>query len=286
MLPCRQLLLAVAIGLIPVLPVRAQRALPDDNLAYPVLITLKRGTGSGFFLNTAEAVFLVTAKHVFFDPDTQKLRDDQAELTSYSKDPSDQENNVMLLNLDALQVAGAIKGHSLHDIAVVKIGIISDKEEPPNNTQDSGKHTLSAIPGVIVSKMSKLGIVGVSLDHIKTFDQVLIGNDVIVFGYPTSLGLQAKPQFDLHRPLLRKGIVAGQNLQSRSIVLDCPVYWGNSGGPVIQVEATNPFQKSFSVIGVVGELVPFVDQGHTFMTANNSGYSIATPMDFVLELVK
>jgi hypothetical protein len=44
-------------------------------------------------------------------------------------------------------------------------------------------------------------------------------------------------------------------------------------------------QKSFTVIGVVGELVPFVDQGHTFVSTNNSGYSIATPMDFVVELI-
>jgi hypothetical protein len=47
----------------------AQRAIPDDNLAYPVLITLGNGSsGSGFFLNTSDAVYLVTAKHVLFNP--------------------------------------------------------------------------------------------------------------------------------------------------------------------------------------------------------------------------
>jgi hypothetical protein len=55
---------------------------------------------------------------------------------------------------------------------------------------------------------------------------------------------------------------------------------------VIQVEMKNIFQRGFFVIGVLGKLVPFVDQEHTFMSANNSGYSIATPMDVVLELVK
>ncbi len=57
MSPWKQLLLALTIALIPVLPARAQRALPDDNLAYPVLITFRGGTGSGFFLDAHDAVF-------------------------------------------------------------------------------------------------------------------------------------------------------------------------------------------------------------------------------------
>lgn len=50
--------------------VKAIRALPDDNLAYPVLITLKNSTGSGFYVNTNTGMYLVTAKHVLFDPVT------------------------------------------------------------------------------------------------------------------------------------------------------------------------------------------------------------------------
>src|SRR5271169_2963059 len=83
--------LAVIIGLPPVGSFAAsQRAIPDDNLAYPVLITLKNGsTGSGFFLNTDKAVYLVTAKHVLFHPATNRLLDRELELLSYSKDSSD-----------------------------------------------------------------------------------------------------------------------------------------------------------------------------------------------------
>ncbi len=146
MFQCRRLLFAVVIALIPVFPAGAQRALPDDNLAYPVLITLGNGTGSGFFLNAREAVFLVTAKHVLFDSDTQKLRDNKAELTSYSKDLSDEENNITLLNLEALQVTGTIKSNTLHDVVVIKIGIVSDEAEPPDNTQEPRKRTIRLIP--------------------------------------------------------------------------------------------------------------------------------------------
>ena len=52
----------------------AQRLIPGHNLAYPVLITLgDRGTHSGFFLNTSDTVFLVTAKRVLFDLSNQML---------------------------------------------------------------------------------------------------------------------------------------------------------------------------------------------------------------------
>lgn len=77
------------------------------------------------------------------------------------------------------------------------------------------QQTIKLLPGVTLSKSAKLGIVDVNTESVETFDQVLMGNDVLVFGYPTSLGLQAQPQLDLHRPLLRKGIVAGQNLQKK-----------------------------------------------------------------------
>jgi hypothetical protein len=289
MTPWNRSLLVLAIVVIPaVLPAKAQRALPDDNLAYPVLIAFKGSTGSGFFLNVNGAVFLITAKHVLFDPNTQKLRENQTELLSYSKDPSDQKNNLIALDFEALQAENAIKTHTVQDVVVVKIGDIKEVELPSKDPSEPKHQAIEPLMGVIFEKNANLGIVGVSIENVKTFDQVLIGNDVLVFGYPTSLGLQAQPQLDLHRPLLRKGIVAGQNLQRKSIVLDCPVYQGNSDGPVIQVESKNLLEKHFSVIGVIGEFVPFVDQGQrsTFITLNNSGYSIATPMDFVMELAK
>ncbi len=89
----------------------ANRAIPDDNLAYPVLITLKNGgTGSGFFVNTAKGIYLVTAKHVLFDPVTQKLLDVSAQLLSYSKDPADSTRNLAIVDLSVLQ-NGGVKHH-------------------------------------------------------------------------------------------------------------------------------------------------------------------------------
>jgi hypothetical protein len=64
---------------------RAQRAIPDDNLAYPVLITVPGELASGFFLNTETSVYLVTAKHVIFDPINGHLRNGPIRLLSYAR---------------------------------------------------------------------------------------------------------------------------------------------------------------------------------------------------------
>ena len=43
------------------------RDIPDDNLAYPVLISRdNKGVASGFYLNNGKEVYFVTAKHVLF----------------------------------------------------------------------------------------------------------------------------------------------------------------------------------------------------------------------------
>jgi S1-C subfamily serine protease len=280
---CRPLLLSAVIGLSLAHTAMARRAIPDDNLGYPVLISLKAGgSGSGFYLNNGSTVYLVTARHVLFDPTGHKLNSSEAELLSYSKDPADLDPNVLSVQLTALEQSGDLKAHRSEDVAVIKIGTFLAKVEPNSATASP----LSLSPGVTLQTSNENGLVTVSPDIVKTFNQVLTGNEVIEYGYPTSLGLQELPQLDLRRPLLRKGIVAGLNPQKRSIILDCPAYPGNSGGPVLQIE-NEVFQIHFEVIGVVREYVPFADVSRhsTFAIFNNSGYSIATPMDYVWELI-
>ncbi len=282
----------------------AQRAIPDDNLAYPVLITFAHGnTGSGFFLNSGKAIYLVTAKHVLFDPNTHVLIETHADLLSYSKDPSDPTTNRLSLDLAVLLASGNVKPHPSRDVAVIRLfDVIHELSaatpvQPPASNPHQINSTppvqlpirLSSVPGVQNVSTTSLGIVGANIDIVKTFDQVLIGNEVILFGYPSSLALQQLHQLDPYRPLLRKGIVAGTNPQNKSIILDCPVYFGNSGGPVLELDPQG-LGYNLRIIGVVDQFVPFIQTGGTptfaMQFALNSGYSIATPMDFVLELVK
>lgn len=284
---CRTLLLMVAIGMpFATRTVYAQRAIPDDNLAYPVLITLRNGaTGSGFYLNTGKAIYLVTAKHVLFDPATGKLLDVALDLLSYSKDSSDPVHNRATLDLSVLQSDGNIKPHPSEDVVVIKISTITGDLTLGARAMEKGASL--TVQGVTVTESATGGLLSANLDTVKSFEEVLTGNEVIVFGYPTSLGLQQLPQIDTHRPLLRKGIVAGTNPQKRSIVLDCPSYFGNSGGPVVELDRAG-FTTTFKIIGVISQYVPFADTGraNTFVMLSNSGYSIATPMNFVLDLVK
>ena len=281
---CRAALYAPVLGLVLIDGAVAKRAIPDDNLAYPVLITFKNDgtTGSGFYLNTDKAVYLVTARHVLFNPDTHKPRGVEIELLSYSKDPSDPRRNLVAVDLAILERDGNLKVHPSEDVAAVRIGEVdNDSASKPEGTL----RKLSTLPGVVFKEMAATGILGVPAENVKTFDQVLTGNEVILFGYPTSLGLKELPQLDPLRPLLRKGLVAGQNPQKRSIVLDCPSYPGNSGGLVLEIESEG-FQTHFYAIGVVREFVPFDIRSSYSQFILNSGYSIATPMDFVLELIR
>jgi S1-C subfamily serine protease len=248
--------------------------MPDDNLAYPVLITLKTGGGSGFYLNAKTAIYLVTAKHVLFDPNTGKLLDTTFDLWSYSKDLSDSTPNSFTVDTGVVGADSIIR-HPSEDVAILKVASVD-----PNTPG-----LIHYLPGIIVHTMAKAGILGVGPDAIKKFNEVLIGNAVIVLGYPTSLGLQTIPQIDSHRPLLRKGIVAGLNPGTHSIILDCPVYFGNSGGPVIEVDPEG-LGFRFKIIGIVSQYVPYADGGKTFLIMANSGYSVSTPMDYVLELIK
>lgn len=292
----------------------AQREIPDDNLAYPVLITLGNGNfGSGFFLNTKDSVYLVTAKHVLFDPTNQRLFDQHATLLSYSKDLSDSTPNRIVLDFAILQQAGKVKPHPSQDIVVVQVfnevsappplpgSNLSVPPQPPEAPPSQGSSPQAAQPvrnmlpvaGVQIVSYAASGILGADISALRTFDKVLVGNEAMVFGYPNSLGLQQFPQLDPNRPLLRKGIIAGTNQAKKSIILDCPVYFGNSGGPVLEMDR-GPFTTQLSIIGVVDQYVPFVQGGGSqsptmafaMQIQTNSGYSIAIPMDFVLELVK
>lgn len=255
------------------------RALPDDNLAYPILISPSTGgAGSGFYLNGAKGVYLVTARHVLFSDAGISLRAPEITAVSYPKDPSETGENRFRIALTTLQNNGNLQSHPERDVALARIGIPKPEEG-----------TFDLAPGVTAIKQAASGILGVSPTSIKTFDKVLVANEVFIFGYPTSLGLKNIPQLDYARPLLRKGIIAGKNDQLHTIILDCPVYPGNSGGPIVEVEQEG-LTLHFAIVGVVSEFVPVAEEwlnkthGYTNLEIGNSGYSVATPMDYVTEV--
>ena len=205
------------------------------------------------------------------------LLSNSATLLAYGKDPHDNGRNTLALDLVALNTTGNIRVHPTRDVALIKIGITAGA-------------VINLVNGVTSLSKASSGILGVSLANLERFTDVLVANEVCVFGYPRSLCLAQLAQLDPDRPLLRQGIVAGTNPAQHSIIIDCPLYPGNSGGPVLEVQDEG-LSRRFKVIGLVSKFVPFVEtwvetlHGWTNHSVSNSGYSIVVPSDFILELL-
>jgi hypothetical protein len=214
----------------------AVREIPDDNLVCPVKITLGNcanssgGEASGFFLNTKTATYLVTARHVLFAEQEHESKTiyllfyKQVSLSSYFSIPNEKEKKSSSSIYGDVEYKWKCKNSYDHDVAVIRRGEFSQVGE---------KRGVSSVLGVQAIESAYSGILGTSLDTIKKIDEVLTANEVYVFGYPTSIGVRDNPQIDYQKPLIRRGIIAGINDQKKTIILDCLVFAGNSGGPVL-----------------------------------------------------
>jgi len=233
-------------------------------------------------LNTGTHLYLITAKHVLFD--NLNLRGNTATLKCPSRIISDPTITIYQVNLEALIQAGEIFQHPTKDIAGFIIGTINP------NPAGVG-YSINLLNGINLIQQGSTGVVSVSsTTGIKFINQVLISNDVYMYGYPSSLGIKQSPQFDYTRPLLRKGIIANLYIAQGTIILDCPVYYGNSGGPAVQVEFHGN-HYSHHVIGVILQFIPYsenwINQSNniTHTEISNSGYSVALAMDYVFEML-
>ena len=178
-----------------------------------------------------------------------------------------------------------IRFHPTHDVAVVRFATSSTKTKLGFDTR-----IVSLVTNTVISS-TESAVVPMEVEGLRCLANVQIGDDVFVFGYPSSIGLRESPRFDYSKPLLRKGIISGIHDDAKTIIVDSAVYFGNSGGPVLEVEHVDLLVTRFSIIGVVSEMIPFVDlwenKRFDYMTANvsNSGYAVIEPVDFVLELL-
>lgn len=262
------------------------RYIPENNLAYPVLIKMdKNSCGSGFFLSSNQSFYLVTAKHVFLNPGSKELLcDKEFVITAYSQDPSIKTPMQIVVQWDLVKTN--FKAHTTADVVIIKLGTI--KVDPLTSEQK-----VFFFPGVKIAILPKgASIVWVDEKVFKKYEEVFISNEIFVLGYPVSIGQKGYEQIDINKPLIRHGIVAGKNENKRTIILDSPVYFGNSGGLVIEVDITTNGERRFLPIGIVSEYVPFVEELYslqhkeiTSINRTNSGYSVAVPIDVILDLI-
>ena len=260
----------------------------EPLLAHSVLILMTpaqnvEAAGTGFYLMSTQEFFMVTAKHVLFgsDPTSTNLVAREATLLSYGKGEDSELRATNILSLDELLRQSMIRVSTNQDVAVVKLG----SYEPPSRKVRLG----NAVKGLA----ARPSLFGFEMQHITLFDEVRAGTEAYIVGFPRSLGQSkfVRHAVDPDRPLFRRGVIAGKNPSQQNLVVDAPVYQGNSGGPLILKLRGDAGDEYLRLAGVVSEFVPFErvltdnrNQGFVLEIVN-SGYAVAIPMDAVLSLL-
>lgn len=243
-------------------------------------INVGESSGSGFLIKHGTDVYVVTAKHVLFKNNTASLIANEARIICYPliENRVATTPRIYRLDLEVLTSTGDLKVHATRDLVVIKIGSISVVD---------GNQSLNFLSSVTVIQQSAGGLVHYDMIASRRFADVEVTNEVFVLGYPISLSTPQMRQIDYDAPLVRKGIVAGKNNQTQNIILDCPVYGGNSGGLVLEIN-----EQSIHLIGIVVQFIPFVEQWTNTRfpelqntNLQNSGYSVAIPVDYIYELI-
>jgi hypothetical protein len=257
------------------------RAVPPTHMSLPVEIEIPVGNGkialgSGFLMiSQANFCYLVTAGHVIFDMKSQLLLGARALFRVAASDYHDTTRNELDADLVDLQSRNQIYRHKSADIVIIRLGSAND--------------TMIYLKGVTFSRRAITGLETRGVEMLQAYDDVFVGNDIYLYGYPSSIGLMNQQQFDMHMPLLRKGIIAGKFAPRHTLIIDCPVYKGNSGGPVLQASPAGDGGTTFKIIGIATQFIPF-DESRTNaispgMLFTNSGYSVVESSDKILELI-
>lgn len=256
--------------------------LPLNNLNYPVKILIGKSCGSGFLISYKNNVYLVTAKHVVYQKNNVsgdfELYDNKLNIICHTFLQQQLQHlpRKYELDLEKLIENNNLIYHETEDIIIFKLGSLNKEL------------VINFELGISIVQDADGSIVHYGLDNSRKFEDTEITNDVFVLGYPVSLGITNSNQISYDHPLVRKGIIAGKNYKNKTIILDCPVYGGNSGGMVLEINSNN-----IHLIGVVVEFVPFVDTWQNvhfagLMNSNfqNSGYSVAIPVDYIYDLIE
>lgn len=261
-----RLALLLAIGSALVTPLYAYR-LPDSCLAWPVLLD---NNPSGLYLQHRQSIYFVTAWHTLFDPEDARLRRSRITLRSYAQDRSILDPIVFELDLATLDKSHRILTSRTDDVAVVRIGDVTDRED--NTVRWTGA------PGVVAQAQPGPAQLVLGADEWNRFNQTQVSDDVFIFAQRPERG----------RPFVRKGALAGKDLEARRLIVDALVPPGSSGGPVIEIQEVGPRRWEPKLIGIVVESIPYRAEDTSENTAfvDNSGYAVVTPVDSILDLIE
>lgn len=252
--------------------------LPLNNLSYPIRLEFTDSVGTGFFINYKGKAYLVSAGHNFIDSVENKYEFCIA--IAYTSDIRKNKTWRLAINILESIANNHFFENVVEDVAVIYIGDIDGLNiKIPNEVK-------------VIEAQDEM-LISVKETAIREIEDVIISADVFVLGYPVSIGLEDMPQIDFEKPLVKKGSVAGINFDKKTIILDCEIYKGNSGSPVIQGVQIDLLNTEYKLIGVIVEYVAISqrqDAENIIETGKepyvNSGYSIAVAMNVVLDLIR
>jgi V8-like Glu-specific endopeptidase len=253
----------------------------NDTHCQPALVVQETGdgAGTGFFVRDSVAWYLVTAKHLILDPKSGKLLSEKFNVLAWSHDLSNDDRANISLKVSMALDSGKIFQNTKDDVVAIELGKVKN-----------GKEYLLSSYATLVSGSQAGMIRPVAINAYEDFKNVHLGDGVFLFGYPTALGLKPMPQFDYDKPLLKSGIIGGKFVERHSLVIDCPVFAGNCGTPVLRKT-----DGKMKLIGILVSNIPSFDpdleanggkRTEESIYKNNSGYGLVVPMDVVSELVK
>lgn len=252
--------------------------LPLDNLSYPLRIEIGDFQATGFLINQDGDTYLVSTTHTYYYDD-EKLISDTFKVFAYTDNINDNLCWQFTININTLIKNGNFISHNEEDVTVIYFSRILDGL------------IAKPIEGIMIDYYQKDKVCTIPSRSIANINQVNISSEAYVLGYPSAIGLVEIPQIDFEKPLVKRGSIAGINFDKKTIILDCEIYHGNSGGPVLQGYQVGIGSYKIELIGMVVEYVPIEQQleseaisdGKTLI---NSGYSIAISADIIQELIK
>jgi len=242
-----------------------------------VLVKIGQGLGSGILVYDSTKLSLVTAKHVIFDSNqnSKQLNSDQLTIQFYLKNFRKNNANFIKVDLNKAISNNLLLTDSLIDICVIKLASIDTASNihyyagisSPNDSIEYAPYPLGQ-------------------DKIIKKNDLYLGEDVFIVGFPNSIGLQQSPQFDYNRPLLKRGSIASLSDNFNTFIIDCSAYQGNSGGPVF-LERKSFDKYSLRLIGIVIQFIPVINPtlSNKDMTVQYSSYAVVVPIEYALNLL-
>lgn len=249
----------------------------EKNIQSTVLIKVDTNSGSGILITDTSGIYIITAKHLIFDAHQNytELISNKAEIQFYAHNFKNDSANYIELDLFKHQANDLILKDSMNDICVLMIANIepSGAIRYLNSVKRHG-HRVNYAPLPFDEKT------------IMKPNDLFIGEDVFIVGFPSTIGLQQMPQFDYNKPLLKRGAIASISNKYNTFIIDCPVYGGNSGGPVF-LERKGFNKYSLRLIGIVVQFIPFFNETvfKTDITIQISSYAVVVPIAYALKLI-